>query len=165
MMRGYWRNPAATAATITSDGWLRTGDLGYIGHDKLVYIVDRSKELIKVKGNQVAPAELEAVRFGLSGVADCGIVGVSDEETGSEKVKAYVVRSPSRLGASLTADIIIKWMQERTARYKWLAGGVRDSSRAFPETLQERYSERSFGRWSAKIRGFASEQNCSCLDM
>src|SRR5262249_51923641 len=61
VMQGYWRRPDATSESIDSDGWLRTGDLGYVDADGWLYIVDRLKELIKYKGYQVAPAELEAI--------------------------------------------------------------------------------------------------------
>lgn len=85
VMKGYWRKPDATAATKTSDGWLKTGDVACTewikGHDggwrKIVHIVDRIKELIKVKGNQVAPAELEALLLDHPAVADAAVVGVT----------------------------------------------------------------------------------------
>lgn len=76
VMRGYWRNEPATRDVLTSDGWLRSGDIGYVDEQGLFYIVDRKKELIKVKGNQVAPAELEALLLEHPLVADAAVIGV-----------------------------------------------------------------------------------------
>jgi 4-coumarate--CoA ligase len=76
-MKGYWRNPRATAEVLTRDGWLRTGDIGYVDAEGKIYIVDRKKELIKVRGNQVAPAELEAVLIKHPRILDAAVVGVN----------------------------------------------------------------------------------------
>jgi len=89
-MKGYLNNPEATRKTIHHSGFLMTGDIGYLDEDGYLYIVDRVKELIKVKGHQVPPAELEGVLLKHPGVSDCAVVGVPDEEAG-ERVKAYVV--------------------------------------------------------------------------
>jgi 4-coumarate--CoA ligase len=75
-MKGYWRNRQATAEVLTPDGWLKTGDIGYVDEQGKVYIVDRKKELIKVRGNQVAPAELEAVLLKHPNIIDAAVVGV-----------------------------------------------------------------------------------------
>ena len=75
-MRGYLNNPAATSETLTGDGWLRTGDIGRIDENGFFYIVDRLKELIKYKGYQVPPAELEAVLVSHPRVKDAGVIGV-----------------------------------------------------------------------------------------
>ena len=93
VMLGYHRNPAATEATITPDGWLRTGDLAVIDADGYLFVRDRVKELIKVKGFQVPPAEVEAALLALPGVADAAVIGVADEESGEVPV-AFVVRAP-----------------------------------------------------------------------
>ncbi len=90
VMAGYIDNPQATAATLTPDGWLRTGDIARIDADGYVTIVDRVKELIKVKGFQVAPAELEALLVTHPGVRDVAVVGLADPECG-EVPKAFVV--------------------------------------------------------------------------
>ncbi len=111
-MKGYWRNPEATAETI-KDGWLYTGDMAYMDPDGYVYIVDRKKELIKYKGFQVAPAEMEALLLEHPNVSDAAVVGKPDEEAG-ELPKAYVVaRNPS-----LTADDIMAFVAERVAGFK-----------------------------------------------
>lgn len=74
--KGYYNNPAATAETFTPDGWLKTGDVAYYTPIGKFHIVDRKKELIKVKGNQVAPAELENVLLELDEVADAAVIGI-----------------------------------------------------------------------------------------
>jgi 4-coumarate--CoA ligase len=89
-MLGYHDNPAATAATLSEDGWLRTGDLATIDADGYLTIVERVKELIKVSGFQVAPAELEALLLGHPGVQDVAVIGIPDDQCG-EAPKAFVV--------------------------------------------------------------------------
>ena len=76
IMKGYYNKPEATADTVTPDGWLKTGDIGYFNKKNLFYVVDRKKELIKVKGNQVAPAELEACLLEHPGISDAGVIGI-----------------------------------------------------------------------------------------
>eukprot|EP00753_Platysulcus_tardus_P004558 PLAT12543.27.p1 GENE.PLAT12543.27~~PLAT12543.27.p1 ORF type:complete len:334 (+),score=192.79 PLAT12543.27:244-1245(+) len=89
VMLGYLNNAEATAETIDDDGWLHTGDIGYIDDDDMWYIVDRAKELIKVKGLQVAPAELEALLMSHDAVAMAAVIGVPDDRAG-ELPKAFV---------------------------------------------------------------------------
>jgi acyl-CoA synthetase (AMP-forming)/AMP-acid ligase II len=90
VMVGYLNNEEATKETITEDGWLRTGDIAVVDEDGFYSIVDRLKELIKYKGFQVPPAELEAILIGHPAVADCAVIGVPDEEAG-ELPKGFVV--------------------------------------------------------------------------
>ncbi|MFH8368647.1 4-coumarate--CoA ligase family protein [Streptomyces sp. NPDC018031] len=114
VMKGYLGRPAETGAMIDADGWLRTGDIGRIDADGWVYVVDRAKELIKYKGYQVAPAELEAVLLTHQAVADAAVIGVLDER-GEEIPKAYVV---PRQGAGLTEDEVIRYVAGQVAPYK-----------------------------------------------
>lgn len=118
-MRGYYNNPKATAETITSDGWLKTGDIGYYNDEGKWFIVDRKKELIKVKGNQVAPAELEGLLLEHPGIVDVAIIGISFAE--DERPRAYVVTKP---GVTITAEDVKDWVKERVIKYKWITGGV-----------------------------------------
>ena len=90
VMKGYWRNEAATKETMTADGFLRTGDIGVVSEDGQTTIVGRVKELIKVSGWQVAPAELENLLLNHDKVADAAVIGVPNERTG-ELPRAYVV--------------------------------------------------------------------------
>ena len=114
VMKGYLNNPQATAATITDDGWLRTGDLAAIDANGELWIRDRLKELIKFKGFQVAPAEVEAVLLTCPGVGDCAVLAAQDEEAGEVPV-AYVVQAP---GADITADDILASIEGRLVSYK-----------------------------------------------
>ncbi|OAP57905.1 hypothetical protein AYL99_08643 [Fonsecaea erecta] len=123
IMKGYWRNPEATAATLTPDGWLKTGDIAYVDEDMRFFIVDRKKELIKVKGNQVAPAELEALLLEHPGIADAAVIGMPTED-GDEKPRAFVVRQPGPHGANLTEELVKQFVEGKVVRYKRLAGGV-----------------------------------------
>ncbi len=90
VMQGYLNNAKATAETITKDGWLRTGDIARIDADGYMFIVDRLKELIKYKGFQVAPAELEATLLAIEGVSDAAVIGLPDDEAGELPI-AFVV--------------------------------------------------------------------------
>jgi 4-coumarate--CoA ligase len=114
VMHGYLNNPDATAATIDADGWLHTGDIGHVDADGYWYVVDRLKELIKVKGFQVPPAELEDLLIGHPEVADVAVIGVPDEEAG-ERPKAFVVLRP---GAECSADELVAYVAEHVATYK-----------------------------------------------
>lgn len=117
VMRGYLNRPAATASTVDEEGWLHTGDIGYVDEDGCLYLVDRAKELIKYKGMQVAPAELEDVLLAHPGVADCAVIPSPDEEAG-EVPKAIVVRDASDAATELTADELLSWVAARVAPYK-----------------------------------------------
>jgi acyl-CoA synthetase (AMP-forming)/AMP-acid ligase II len=111
---GYHGDPAATAATIDADGWLQTGDLAELDADGYVTLTGRLKELIKVSGFQVAPAELEAVLTSHPAIADACVAGVPDERTG-ERPKAWVVVS----GPCDTSELYA-YVEERVAPYKKL---------------------------------------------
>ena len=114
VMKGYLGNPEATRAMIDGDGWLHTGDIGRADEDGYLYVVDRVKELIKYKGFQVAPAELEAVVQSHPAVADAAVIPSPDIEAG-EVPKAYVVIKP---GAAPTAEEIMAHVAGRVAPHK-----------------------------------------------
>jgi 4-coumarate--CoA ligase len=114
VMKGYLNNPEATAATIDRDGWLHSGDIATIDEDGFVSIVDRLKELIKYKGFQVAPAELEALLLTHPAIADAAVVGVPDVEAG-EIPRAFVV---VKAGQSVTTEEITAYMTDRVSTYK-----------------------------------------------
>ncbi|RMJ09137.1 hypothetical protein BHE90_006477 [Fusarium euwallaceae] len=127
VMRGYWRNPTATQEAFVSDSdgtrWLRTGDVAYVeeyAQGTLFHIVDRVKELIKVKGFQVAPAELESILLEREDVADAAVIGAVID--GEELPRAYIVKTPS--GKDTTEQAIADWLATRVARHKRLRGGV-----------------------------------------
>jgi acyl-CoA synthetase (AMP-forming)/AMP-acid ligase II len=112
VMKGYLNNPQATAETLVEDGWLRTGDIARVDEKGFFFIVDRLKELIKYKGYQVPPAELEAVLISHPKVKDAGVIGVRNED-GEEVPKACVV-----VVDGLEADELIAYVAERVAPYK-----------------------------------------------
>ncbi|CAM5557388.1 MULTISPECIES: 4-coumarate--CoA ligase family protein [Streptomyces] len=115
VMKGYLGRPDATAAMIDADGWLRTGDIGYVDAGGWLFVVDRVKELIKYKGFQVAPAELEALLLTHPDVADAAVIGAYDED-GNEVPHAFVVRAPTADG--LTENDVLRYVTERVAPYK-----------------------------------------------
>jgi acyl-CoA synthetase (AMP-forming)/AMP-acid ligase II len=115
VMKGYLNNEQATADTVDADGWLHTGDVAVLDDHGCYTVVDRVKELIKYKGYQVAPAELEAVLLGHPEIADAAVIGVPEKETGEELPKAFVVRAP---GAELTEDAVMAYMAEKVAPHK-----------------------------------------------
>ena len=112
VMKGYLNQPEATSELIDSEGWLHTGDVGYADEDGALFIVDRLKELIKYKGRQVAPAELEAVLLAHPAIADAAVIPSPDEFAGEVPI-AFVV-----LKESVSAAEIMEFVSERVAPYK-----------------------------------------------
>ena len=113
VMRGYLGDERATRDTLTEDGWLKTGDVARVDGEEVWRIVDRVKELIKYKGYQVPPAELEALLVNHPGVADAAVIPIPDE-SGGEAPKACVVAA----GEQLDPDELMDWVAERVAPYK-----------------------------------------------
>ncbi len=113
LMRGYWNLPEATGAAL-KDGWLSTGDAGYLDDEGYLYIHDRVKDMIVTGGENVYPAEVENAVFGHPAVADVAVIGVPDDRWG-EAVKAIVV---CKAGANVSADEIVAWARERIAGFK-----------------------------------------------
>ncbi|XP_050295237.1 luciferin 4-monooxygenase-like [Anthonomus grandis grandis] len=120
MMMGYYKNEKATKEIFTPDGWLKSGDLGYYDEERYFYIIDRLKELIKYKGYQVAPAELEAIILNHPAVIDVGVVGLPDERVG-ERPLAFVVKKED---ADITAEQLKKYVADMVSPQKRLSGGV-----------------------------------------
>jgi 4-coumarate--CoA ligase len=114
VMLGYLNNVEATAHTIDDDGWLHTGDIAHVDGDGHTFIVDRMKELIKYKGFQVPPAELEALLLTHPEVVDAAVIGIPDDEAG-ELPKAFIVRKP---GSSVEASVLQAFVAEHVASYK-----------------------------------------------
>jgi len=112
VMRGYLNHPEATAAMLDADGWLRTGDIGSVDTEGYLHVVDRLKELIKYKGYQVAPAELEGLLLTHPAVADAAVIPSPNEEAG-EVPKAFVV-----LKSEVTPEALMEYVAERVAPHK-----------------------------------------------
>ena len=117
IMRGYLGRPQETADCIDREGWYHTGDVGYVDPQGWFYIVDRTKELIKYKGMQVAPAELEALLLTHPAVLDAAVIRKADEEAG-EVPKAFVVLKPDDVSRAASAESIMGWVAERVAPHK-----------------------------------------------
>lgn len=115
LMAGYLNRPGATAEIVDGDGWLHTGDLGKVDADGNLVILDRLKELIKVDGYQVAPAELESLLLAHPAIADAAVIGRPDDRHGEVPV-AYVVNA-----GSIDTTVLREWLAQRTAPYKHLA--------------------------------------------
>ena len=113
-MLGYWDKPEETARTIVDEGWLRTGDAGYLDGDGYLFLHDRIKDMVVSGGENIYPAEVENVLLAITGVADAAVIGVPDERWG-ETVKAIVVPVP---GAPLDESLIIAFCRQRLAHYK-----------------------------------------------
>lgn len=129
IMKGYHGNRAATEKTMAPGNWLKTGDVCVQNDQGLWHVVDRVKELIKYKGFQVAPAELEALLLTHPKIVDCGIVGVYDASQATELPRAYIVTNPTAGISSLDAQLafakeVQAWVAGRVAAHKRLRGGV-----------------------------------------
>jgi len=113
VMREYWNRPEETANVLSSDGWLKTGDIAKMDGNGFFYIVDRIKDMILVSGFNVYPNEVESVIAAHTGVLECGVIGVPDEKRG-EAVKAFVVRTD----LTLTEDELLTYCKENLTGYK-----------------------------------------------
>ncbi|MGD0378631.1 MAG: AMP-binding protein [Acidimicrobiales bacterium] len=111
---GYWRDAEATAQVLTDDGWLRTGDIGVIGEEGDLFVVDRSKDLVIVSGFNVFPAEVERVVTSIPGVAEVAVIGRPDPGTG-EAVEAVIVVEP---GAEVNEELVRAYCAANLTRYK-----------------------------------------------
>ncbi|KAK1362253.1 4-coumarate--CoA ligase-like 5 [Heracleum sosnowskyi] len=114
IMKGYFSNAEATADTLDSEGWLRTGDLCYIDGDGFIFVVDRLKELIKYKGYQVAPAELEALLLAHPEISDAAVIPFPDRDVGQLPM-AYVVR---KAGSHISQSGVMDFITRQVAPYK-----------------------------------------------
>ncbi|KAJ6002465.1 hypothetical protein N7451_005012 [Penicillium sp. IBT 35674x] len=126
---GYHKNPDATKECLSADGWFRTGDVGYQDAKGNFFITDRVKELIKYKGFQVPPAELEGLLVDNEAIDDVAVIGLESEAHGSEVPMACVVRSAKSKSSGMSekdeAAKIVKWLDSKVAHHKRLRGGVR----------------------------------------
>jgi 4-coumarate--CoA ligase len=138
VMMGYMDNPDQTRECLSEQGWLRTGDMAHYDNDGFFYITDRIKELIKVRGHQVAPAELEALLLTHPEVIDAAVIGIHDNYSG-ELPRAFVIRrrnpdyattddtdesNKTEESVMITESDLYEWVKERVTGYKRLDGGI-----------------------------------------
>lgn len=125
VVAGYLNEPAASK-DFDSEGFYHTGDIGYCDRkSKLWYIVDRKKELIKVRGFQVAPPEIEGVLLSHPQIIDAAVIGVQFGRDESQLPRAYVVRRPGKDGSDLTENGVKRFTENKLASFKRLDGGVK----------------------------------------
>ncbi|KAL2827914.1 hypothetical protein BJY01DRAFT_255509 [Aspergillus pseudoustus] len=124
LFTGYYGHPEHDPEHFTQDGFFKTGDVGYVDSDGHLFITDRIKELIKYKGFQVAPAELEGLLLSHPSVMDVAVTGVFDQELQTELPLAYVVLNSGIAATDDIAEELQAWVKTRLAPHKWLRGGV-----------------------------------------
>lgn len=125
IFKGYLNNPEGTKNALTEDGFFKTGDVGYQDKDGNFFITDRIKELIKYKGFQVPPAELEGLLASHPKINDVAVLGIYNKDQATEEPRAYVVPAPGVEGSEKTEKDIIAWLAAKVANHKRLRGGVR----------------------------------------
>lgn len=125
IFKGYHNNPEGTKNALTEDGYFKTGDVGYQDSEGNFYITDRVKELIKYKGFQVPPAELEGLLLSHPKINDVAVVGIYSEDQATEVPRAYIVPAPGVEGGRKTEEDIVAWLRAKVANHKRLRGGVR----------------------------------------
>ena len=125
VFKGYHNNPEGTRNALTPDGYFKTGDVGHQDKNGNFYITDRVKELIKYKGFQVPPAELEGLLISHPMVNDVAVVGIYNKDQATEVPRAYIVPAPGVEGSPKSAQEIMSWLQAKVASHKRLRGGVR----------------------------------------
>ena len=125
VFQGYHNNPEGTKNALTEDGYFKTGDVGYQDKDGNFFITDRVKELIKYKGFQVPPAELEGLLLSHPKINDVAVVGVYSRDQATEVPRAYIVPRPGVKGDKGTEEDVMEWLKAKVANHKRLRGGVR----------------------------------------
>jgi 4-coumarate--CoA ligase len=125
VFKGYLNQPELTKAAFTEDGYFRTGDIGHQDKDGNFYVTDRVKELIKYKGFQVAPAELEGILVDHPKIDDAAVIGVHSDEHASELPRAYIKLSSGVAANQQTEKEIMEYLHAKVASHKRLRGGIR----------------------------------------
>jgi acyl-CoA synthetase (AMP-forming)/AMP-acid ligase II len=125
IFKGYLNNPEGTRNALTDDGYFKTGDVGYQDEKGNFFITDRVKELIKYKGFQVPPAELEGILLGNDEVDDVAVIGIYNKDQATEVPRAYIVPKMGVKEGKETEERIVKWLASKVASHKRLRGGVR----------------------------------------
>ena len=124
VFKGYHNNPEETSKAITPDGYFKTGDIGFQDMEGNMFITDRIKELIKYKGSQVAPAELEGILASHPKVKDVAVIGVQVKAIESEVPMAFVVPAQGVVMDETSAEELVNWTASRVVKHKKLRGGI-----------------------------------------
>ncbi|PLN75173.1 putative phenylacetyl-CoA ligase [Aspergillus taichungensis] len=124
VFKGYLNNAEQTDACLTADGWFKTGDIGYEDTNGNLYLTDRAKDMIKYKGYQIAPTELEDILLGHPHVKDAAVIGVANEDLQTEVPLAYLVLQDAAHETEAMAVSILSSLKDRVAHYKHLRGGI-----------------------------------------
>jgi acyl-CoA synthetase (AMP-forming)/AMP-acid ligase II len=146
---GYLNNPEGTKNALTEDGYFKTGDVGHQDEEGNFFITDRVKELIKYKGFQVPPAELEGILMSHEDIDDVAVVGIYNKEQATEVPRAYVVPRKGVKGDKETEQKIVKWLEAKVAGHKRLRGGVGFVD-AIPKTASGKILRRVLKEQAAK---------------
>ena len=125
IFKGYLNNPEGTRNALTPDGYFKTGDVGYQDKDSNFFITDRVKELIKYKGFQVPPAELEGLLASHEKVNDVAVIGVYNKDQATELPRAYIVLAKGTQAGPKTEKDLVEWVAGKVANHKRLRGGIR----------------------------------------
>merc|ERR1712135_131055 len=161
VMKGYHRNEKATRETIDADGYLHTGDIGFVDDKGIYYIVDRLKELIKAKGFQVAPAELEALFVKHPQVADAAVIGAPADKYGGREAdgevpKAFIILQP---GATITKSELSAWLAPQVVSYKNVSPHAIDFVESLPKSASGK--ARTSGRLRRRCRPSLSSEHAA----
>ncbi|KAI8339493.1 hypothetical protein BC941DRAFT_420640 [Chlamydoabsidia padenii] len=149
IMKGYLKNPEATADCIDKEGYFHTGDIATMDENGNIKIVDRIKELIKYKGFQVPPAELETILLTSPLVADCAVIGVYDASQATELPRAYVVLQPSVQPTQATTKELMDYVASKVVQHKRLRGGIRFID-VVPKSPSGKLLRRVLKEWASK---------------
>ncbi|KAF2193159.1 acetyl-CoA synthetase-like protein [Zopfia rhizophila CBS 207.26] len=147
LTKGYFENPEANSRDWDQEGYFKTGDIGYMNDQGFWYIVDRKKELIKVRGFQVAPPELEAVLLSHPSIIDAAVIGIPTSSADGELPRAYVVQRPGT--PKLSEQEVIEYSAGKLAKYKRLDGGIKFVD-AIPKTASGKILKRELREWAKK---------------
>ncbi|HMT45177.1 MAG TPA: AMP-binding protein, partial [Chakrabartia sp.] len=146
IMAGYWNRPEDTAAVLSADGWLKTGDVGYVDAEGYVFIVDRKKDMVISGGENIYCAEVERVMGEMPGITECAAFGIPDERLGELLVAVVVAEG-------LSGPTIIHEVGEKLARYK-APGHVAFSSEPLPRNAVGKIDKITLkARWPELIGG------------
>jgi acyl-CoA synthetase (AMP-forming)/AMP-acid ligase II len=152
IFKGYLKNEEQSKACMTDDGYYKTGDIGYMDANGNFYITDRVKELIKYKGFQVAPAQLEGYLVGHPHIDDVAVIGVYVEEQATEVPRAYVVLRNEVIASPKKEKEIVQWLDGKVANHKKLRGGVR-FVKEIPKSATGKILRRVLKEYVAKEKG------------